>query len=218
MGIAKQLHEAVNEGSSKTILEASLSRVWQHHGAGGFVIMTAWRGDKTAKENKANLKELKGLVRGAGYGFVPVEGVGQEKVDGKIVQASEPSILIPAGGKDGTGNIKELAELAKKWGKKYAQFAVLVHDPKEGTRIVKPNGSVVAKAKKFAPNVASEFFTRLKGGGTVTLEWWGVKYGDPPEGGTMAGYAEQMEGRVNIAECSDRVDDWLDEMRGLVGA
>lgn len=210
MSLADQLQEA--RGGPPSILEASLSRVWQHHGETGFVIMTSWRGDEDAKTNKANLKTLKGLVKGAGYGFIPVEGVGQEKVGGKVVQASEPSLLIPAKKKgDNESDVGQLRELAMKWGKKFNQFAVLVHDPEGGTQIVTPTGKVVGKAKKFSPNTAAEFFTRLRGK-NFTLEWWGIKYGDPPEGGVMAGYAEQMEGRVMIAECGDRLDDWLAEL------
>ena len=213
MSLAENLSDAAGGGSS--LLEASLARIWQHHGKTGFVIMTAWRGDKSKQANQAALKRLKGAVRAAGYGFIPLEGVGQEKVGGKVVQASEPSILIPNRRRTMRERVQgaddDLLRLALKWGKEHNQFAVLVHDPKTGTKILKPGGGVVAKASKFSANTASEFFTRLKGGRTFTLEW-GIKYAEPHAGGWVEGAALQAEGQVGIAEYSDRFDEWLDEL------
>jgi len=214
MGLAEQLDEASGGGGS-SILEASLGRIWQHHDKTGFVIITAWRGDQDEKANRQALQRLKGDVRGAGYGFIPLEGVGQEKHGGKIVQASEPSLLIPNKRKGDVTERREagddLRRRALAWGKKYKQFAVLVHDPKTGTEILKPGGGVVARARKFSANTASEFFTRLKGGRTFTLEWWGIKYGEPHEG-WMDGAARELAGQTDIAECSDRIDEWMVEM------
>jgi hypothetical protein len=221
MTFSSQLQAAT--GSGDGLVEASLGRVWQHHQKTGFVIITAWRGDQDKRANEAALKRLKADVRAAGYGFIPLEGVGQEKVDGKIVQAVEPSLLIPNKRRGvaedcddcglserGQSSADELRGLALKWGKKYDQFAVLVHDPQTGTEILKPSGGVVARASKFSPNTAAEFFSRLKGR-DFTLEWWGIKYPDPPSS-WMEGAARQAEGQVSIAECSDRLGDWLSEM------
>lgn len=228
MSIAEQLDNA-SSARPKTVLEASLGRVWQHHGSTGFVIITAWRGDQDKATNERALKQLKADVRAAGYGFIPLEGVGQEKVGDKIVQAVEPSILIPNKRRatkescDDCGlselrrqsSAEELRALALKWGKKYGQFAVLIHDPENGTQIVKPDGGVVGKASKFSPNTAAEFFSRLKGK-EFTLEWWGLKYMQPTRG-WMQGAALQAEGQVQIAECSDDLYRWIGEMEQALG-
>lgn len=230
MALSSQLDLARGSGQPTSVLEASLGRVWQHHGSTGFVIITAWRGDQDKATNERALKQLKGDVRAAGYGFVPLEGVGQEKVDGKIVQAVEPSLLIPNKRRiqsvedradrglaelSRQSSAETLYDLALKWGKKYGQFAVLIHDPETGTRIVKPDGSVIGKASKFSPNTAAEFFSRIKGK-AFALEWWGIKYQAPPSG-WMEGAARQADGQVQIVECSDEFSQWLVEIEVALG-
>ena len=73
------------------IVESSLSRIWRDFRDNEFGIVTSWRVGDT--DNRQNLSKLKSAIRGAGYGFVRIDGVGQEEVDGKIVQAKEPSLF-----------------------------------------------------------------------------------------------------------------------------
>jgi len=242
MSISAQLDSAVSPNS---VLESSLGRIWQHHGKTGFAILTAWLGHRPEAKDAAELRalnkkamaELRADIKASGFGFVPVEGVGQEERDGKIVEAPEPSFLVPnskpakAGKADSPADRDELRKLVMRLGKKYDQTAVLVHDPETGSEIVTPGGEVLDKYKSFGPNTVAKFFTRLskdrdgrvdrhgnKGldrkGRTFTLEslaWWGLRYGDPP-GGWLEGMAQDSQGRVRIAECSDRVEDWLAKM------
>lgn len=165
--------------------------------------------------NQEAMRNLHADLKSAGFGFVPVEGVGQEDEDGKIVQATEPSVLIPnkkrGGGKAEPG---ELRALAMRLGKKYGQTAVLIHDPEKGTEIITPDGEVLDHAKGFSPNSVGQFFTRLRKGQTFRLEdlrWWGLRYGDPP-GNWIEGMAMENQGRAEIRRCSDVLADWLREV------
>jgi hypothetical protein len=227
MSIADQLTEAV---SAETVLETSLGRIWQHHGKTGFAILTAWRGERPeAKDddekraaakllaaNKKAQNELRGDIKSSGFGFVPVEGVGQEERNGEIVQAPEPSFLVPnakRGGKPAEEG--ELRKLVMRLGKKYDQTAVLIHEPESGTEIISPGGAVLARHKTFSPNTVGEFFTRLHRGSTFRTEnmlWWGLRYSDPP-GNWIEGMGMEGDGRVRIAECSDKLDKWLEKLR-----
>jgi len=242
MSVSNQLDSAI---SSNAVLESSLSRIWQHHGKTGFAILTAWLGQRPGAKDAAELRamnkkamaELRADIKASGFGFIPMEGVGQEERDGKIVEAPEPSFLVPNskpakhGKADSSANRDELRKLVMRLGKKYDQTAVLIHDPETGSEIIAPSGEVLDKYKSFGPNTVAKFFTRLskdregrvdrhgnKGldrkGRTFTLEslaWWGLRYGDPP-GGWLEGMAHDSQGRVRIAECSDRLDEWLAEM------
>lgn len=230
MSIAKQLDSAVAKNS---VLESSLGRIWQHHGKTGFAILTAWLGERPGVKDAAELRalnkkamgELRADIKAGGFGFVPVEGVGQEERDGKIVEAPEPSFLVPNskpgrhGAADAPASSDELRKLVLRLGKKYGQTAVLIHDPETGSEIVAPGGEVLDKYKAFSPNTAAKFFTRLSKGRTFTLEnmaWWGLRYGDPP-GGWIEGMAMDSQGRVRIAECSDRLSEWLRRVGVLQG-
>ena len=79
--------------NKQKILEASLSRIYRDFQENEFGIITAWRvGDKS---NKSNLNALKSAVRSAGFGFVRIDGVGQEEDEsGKVVSVKEPSLLV----------------------------------------------------------------------------------------------------------------------------
>lgn len=219
MSTAEQLDEAICE---PVLLEASLSRIWHHHGKTGFGIVTAWRGRRPEAKNDAELlalnkkavAELRADIKASGFGFIPVEGVGQEKRGGKIVQSPEPSFLVPNSKRGKPASPSELRDVIMRLGKKYEQDAVVIHDPETGTEIISPDGTVFNHAKSFSPNTIGEFFTRLRGSRTFRLEgleWWGLRYGSPP-GNWMEGMAMENEGRVGIAEFSDRLDEWMNEM------
>jgi hypothetical protein len=92
----KLLKEDVN--NIKLIDESSLNRLLSKHYKDGFIIVTSYRGggEKTDKENKEDFNELKQIVRGKGYSFIPVyggfiENYGEE--DEREVR--EPALLIP---------------------------------------------------------------------------------------------------------------------------
>ena len=90
----KEIKELVDK---EIILEIRLKR-WldNHFNTIGFASITSDRGNLPPEENEKNLKELKTLMRGAGYGFVKTEG-GWEEDQGeeKLVSVTEASLMIP---------------------------------------------------------------------------------------------------------------------------
>ena len=215
MGLSKELSEAV--GTLTPIQEASLSRIYQHHKERAFVILTAWRGDRSKADNEEALKGLQRQIRGAGFGYIPVEGVGQEKVGGKIAQAVEPSLLVPnkvKGPDDGS-----FVQLALKWAKapggdsaaKQDYIFYATPNEKGGTdaAVLKGSGGTEFKLKKFSPNTMGEFFSRLRKGRTFKYEWIGVKYSNPVSG-WIEGMGREGTGQVRFDLC-ETLDDWCRE-------
>ena len=124
-----------------------------------------------ARTNAENLIKLKQDIRGGGYGYIPLEGVGQEQdEEGNVKEVKEPSFLV-IGNSDG-----RLRHDVLEWGKKYNQFAVIYYDPKTGTELLRSDGQVLDRFDKFTPRVAT-FFSRHRG---KSFHFEGVKYGDPP--------------------------------------
>ena len=79
--------------NKQQIVEASLSRIYRDYQENEFGIITAWRVGE--KDNKDNLSKLKSAVRSAGFGFIRIDGVGQEEDEsGKVVRVKEPSLLV----------------------------------------------------------------------------------------------------------------------------
>ena len=79
--------------NKQQILEASLSRIWRDFQENEFGIITSWRvGDV---DNKANLSKLKSAISSAGFGYVRIDGVGQEEDESGVVRSvKEPSLLV----------------------------------------------------------------------------------------------------------------------------
>ena len=110
--------------------ESSLSRI-QSKAKKGIAVMSASRGDKSAKENKARGKQLDKDIRGRfGRGATKVTGSYLEKGDdGKEKRVKEKSHVIDRG-KMGKRKFKKAV---KKLGKKYGKDSVLTQTKKTAT-------------------------------------------------------------------------------------
>ena len=110
--------------------ESSLSRI-QSKAKKGIAVMSASRGDKSAKENRARGKQLDKDIRGRfGRGATKVTGSYLEKGDdGKERRVKEKSHVIDRG-KMGKRKFKKAV---KKLGKKYGQDSVLTQTKKTAT-------------------------------------------------------------------------------------
>jgi hypothetical protein len=152
----------------KFLQEASLSRVHSHVQDRNIGMITAHRGENTAKENDALNKELEQSIRSAGYGFIKVKGRYIENHGTANAKAvDENSYLIV--GKKGDDN-GELLGFLKKHGKKYKQDSVLHKSASEdsaklyGTREGGwPGIGKVHDVGKFHANRAGEFHTAMRG-------------------------------------------------------
>ena len=133
--------------------ESSLSRIKSKSDKGGIALMSASRGDKSAKENRARAKQLDKDIRGRGLGgATKVTGSYMEKGDdGKERKVKERSHVVSSG-KMGKRKFKKEV---KKLGKKYGQDSVLTQTKKTGTLSATRKGglgkSKNIKLGKFKP-------------------------------------------------------------------
>ena len=133
--------------------ESSLSRIKSKSDKGGIALMSASRGDKSKKENRARAKQLDKDIRGRGLGgATKVTGSYMEKDDdGKERKVKERSHVVSSG-KMGKRKFKKEV---KKLGKKYGQDSVLTQTKKTGTLSATRKGglgkSKNIKLGKFKP-------------------------------------------------------------------
>ena len=126
--------------------ESSLARIKSKSDKGGIATMSASRGDKSAKENRARAKQLDKDIRGKGLpGATKVTGSYVEKGDdGKEKRVKERSHVISSG-KMGKRKFKKAV---KALGKKYGQDSVLTQTKKTGTLVATRKGGL-GKAKRI---------------------------------------------------------------------
>jgi len=202
--IADQLQTAT---APQSVLEASLGRVWQHHKR-GFAIMSAWRQDNTSQQNDDATRRLKAALKSFRFGFVPIEGAGQEdSAGGPVDRVEEIGVLIPLVGDPADFRSKILGLAGE-----FKQYSVLIHNPETGTEETRPSGDIVGHMTKFTPG-KGKFFSRLLRGDRRAFKlesaaWWGIKYASPPEG-SIRGMSRHADGEL-LGEFTDRMEDWLE--------
>ena len=128
------------------VYESSLARIKSKSDKGGIATMSASRGDKSAKENRARAKQLDKDIRGKGLpGATKVTGSYVEKGDdGKEKKVKERSHVVTSG-KMGKRKFKKAV---KALGKKYGQDSVLTQTKKTGTLVATRKGGL-GKAKRI---------------------------------------------------------------------
>jgi len=204
---------------AEPLVEASLSRIWRDFQENEFGIITSWRvGDK---DNRKNLSMLKSAIRSGGYGFVRIDGVGQEEVDGKVVQANEPSLLVKNVKKGGgpVVDTKKFEKFMYGLGKKYKQWGIVLSHPDKGTRLIALKNDdgksispkVDAKMSKFNPMKTAQFFSKLKGK-PFTFE--GFKYADRPEN-WIHGMSLEKRGEVDMYK-RESTEKWMKEIMRII--
>ena len=112
--------------------ESSLSRIKSKSDKSGIAALSADRGDKSRKENKARSKQLEKDIRGTfGRGPTKVKGsyVEKDEKTGKERKVKEKSYVIDRG----KLSKKDFKKKAKKLGKKYKQDSVLTQTKKTAT-------------------------------------------------------------------------------------
>jgi len=214
MELSKDLSEALAPDlKHQSLLEASLGRIWQHGKENAFVLVTAWRANLDLATNQKNMAALKKLIRADGYGFIPIEGVGQEEGG---TESKEPSLFVISKS-DPDDPDGDLLKDAIAWAKKYDQYAIFYHVVRDG----KPLGAVINVAagapepgaedlSTFTPNKMTGFYSKLRKGGSFKYEWMGVKFADPAQS-WIVGMGLEAQGQVRFDLCETRWS-WLREM------
>ena len=200
------------------ILEASLSRIWRDFKDNEFGIITSWRVGET--NNKQNLAKLKSAVSSAGFGYVRIDGVGQEEDEtGKVRSVKEPSLLVKnvkAGGEP-LMDTKKFERFMVKLAHRYKQWGIVLHNPDKGTRLVqtsddgKPVNKVDMKMSTFNPMKVAQFYSSLKGK-PFTFE--GFKYADKPQN-HIHGMSLQGKGEVYIHK-RESTEKWMKEIMHIL--
>lgn len=166
--------KAATQKEDYDLNETSLTRVMRKSKKGGMAIMSAQRGDKSKKENKARSKQLEKDIRGAGL-------PGPTKVSGRYTEnpgtpdekkVGEKSHIISSG-KKGKRKFKKAIE---KLGKKYNQDSVLLQRKGGGQSTLKgtsktswPGQGKNVKIGSMKPGRTGEFDTKVKNK-TFTVE------------------------------------------------
>ncbi len=164
---------------------ASLGRVWQHiqkKSVPSWGILTSYRDEKTAQENKKDFKALQQAVKK--HGYFKLEGHGQEEDDeGNVAKVVEPSLFIP------NISLKEIQNLSDK----YNQYGFIYSGPETKDKIVLFSIEGKSDLGKFHPNKISQFFSKIKNKpfifASVTPYLW-----DKPSGSNMERYGRSLKG------------------------
>ena len=149
------------------INESSMSRLKSQSDKGGTAVMSASRGDKSSKENRARAKKLDKDIRGKfGKGATKVTGKYDEKDDktGQTKRVKERSHVIQSG-KMGKRKFKKAV---KSLGKKYGQDSVITQQKgsKDATLKRTRKGGLPKrniKLGKMRPGRSGENETQKKG-------------------------------------------------------
>ena len=147
--------------------ESSMSRLKSQSDKGGTAVMSASRGDKSSKENRARAKKLDKDIRGKfGKGATKVTGKYDEKDDktGQTKRVKERSHVIQSG-KMGKRKFKKAV---KSLGKKYGQDSVITQQKgsKDATLKRTRKGGLPKrniKLGKMRPGRSGENDTKIKG-------------------------------------------------------
>ena len=149
------------------INESSMSRLKSQSDKGGTAVMSASRGDKSKKENRARAKKLDKDIRSKfGKGATKVSGRYMEKDEktGKERKVKERSHVVQSG-KMGKRKFKKAV---KSLGKKYGQDAVITQQKGDKSATLKrtrkgglPKKNI--KLGKMKPGTTGENDTKIKG-------------------------------------------------------
>ena len=149
------------------IQESSMSRIKSKSDKGGTAIMSASRGDKSNKENRARAKKLDKDIRGKfGKGATKVTGKYDEKDEktGETKRVKERSHVVQSG-KMGKRKFKKAV---KSLGKKYGQDSVITQQKGDKDATLKrtrkgglPKRNI--KLGKMRPGRSGENETQKKG-------------------------------------------------------
>ena len=158
-------------GGPKLIGEGGMARQVKHSKSRSTAVLTANRGDKSGKENKARNKELGKKIRSMGYGYKKVKGEYPEKDEktGKKKTVSEPSMAVNAPKK----KFKKFKKQMKRLGKEYNQDAVITKKGKDKATLHPTNkraGKKGSKIGQIRPGKTGKFGHTKVGSKTYTYE------------------------------------------------
>lgn len=158
----------------KQLHESSLSRIWQHSKDSNMGMITAYRGEFDVKENEKRNRELTGLIRSEGFGFIPVTGFYIENPGQEDEQRVQEKSFVVISSPNDNGRLRNFLI---RMGIKYNQDSVLYKDASDekakliGTTSGRwPGKNVEVEVGKFTPQKIGQFYTKMKGHRTFVFE------------------------------------------------
>lgn len=168
---------------------------------GAFVVLTSWRGNRSPEDNQTTLTALKKQIRSAGFGFIQIEGVGQQNQGDALVEVSEPSLLVQAktpGDDAGRSLLKQALDWARAPGGDHAaaQDHIFYADGAEKLGSICLENEVVDVSRvDLMPSSISQFYASLRSGGSFVCEWSRVRFRALP-GSWAEGVGRESEGEI----------------------
>jgi hypothetical protein len=142
--------------------EAGVSRIYTYinQARTPFAIITAFRKNKTKKENLRNNSDLANILNSQKLGAINIIGHGQEEDSEGVIQPSEErSFFVPYSG----SNFENFKQLMLSLGQRYEQWGIVLSDGKD-IQVLKSNGEIDMSFSRanFKPSDLEPFFSKIK--------------------------------------------------------
>jgi len=198
VSLIERIIEGGGSGDDDVVLEVRLGRVMQHFAGRGFLIISAFRGERTRADNLVEHERMRVMIRAAGYGYTQTQGAWPEKnkETGETRQVTEYGYLIPQTDR-GT---EPLLGLGKRLNTDFEQEGFVYVDP-DGARLYDENNKVSKRFTEIKTPVdaGAMLWSRLrKGRGHARIKF---RLECAPDPGSQAGYmVRQAKGEIMLAE------------------
>jgi hypothetical protein len=153
--------------------ESSLSRIFQHTKEKTIGMMTAFRKGYSREENLNRNKQLKSLIRSAGFGFINVEGHYIEDAGTTQAQKVIENSFLVISDKDDNGKLKGFLKI---FGKRFDQDSVLYKEAESKAVLIGTNSAAWPGLNKevvvgdWRANKIGDFYSKMRGHRTFAFE------------------------------------------------
>lgn len=151
-----------------TLNEANLNKMLTTHSQAGYIILSAFRGENTFKQNMKNTEQLQTAINGSGFSYFPVWGgfVETNAETGEQTPVKEKSFVVLSfkrGTKEPIKDFEELRNFGLEQIKEFEQEQMLVKPPgAEKASYVNQSGQSEMSFSVTSPTQASDmYFTHL---------------------------------------------------------
>lgn len=165
---------------NNTIKESTLSRIYQHTLEREVGIVTAFRARYSKSENISRNRQLAGMIRDAGFGFIKLEGHWVEGHGTEQAKDTFEESLLVIGDQHSGG----LRGFLRKCGAEFNQDAILFKpfdsenavligtsgEDEDGNEVKFPGLGKEVVAGRWHPSKIGEFYSKLRNGRTFVFE------------------------------------------------
>lgn len=185
--LTKKYENVVESGRVRPISESSISKVWEYTKR-PFIVITAFRGSYTNKENLGRNVELLQQIKANGLGAIKLVGHWLENAGTENeTDVKEISFLVPMLDSY-KGDIESFKALGIEFMHRFSQEGIIFSDG-GGVHLLLQNGDdiVIGKSIKVNPTKIENGFSQIKGKQFVFEGWVSA-------GGYISGLALKHQG------------------------